>query len=322
MDRTTRYPKCSGITIRGRIFTQADLVTIRLLIRKHPSWGRTRLSEEVCNRLNWLQPNGRPKDRACRVALLQLEGIGYLRLPIRKTQTGGRPPLIDRSFTHLINGDIGRLMPDAISCNLVEREKESRIWNSLIASHHYLGLGRQVGRTLRYLIYGDGHLVAAIGFSEAAWSVRDRDYILEQMGGQQPLSRDEVISNNRFLILPGVTIPNLASRILSQSTRLAATQWQVRYGSAPVLAETFVDPARYSGACYLASNWVVAGQTKGYAKSGASHSDKRTPKLLLMRGLTKRIHQSLSLICPPGSVHSGPHYPRQPKDGFARKRAA
>ncbi len=88
------WPKCNGILIRDRLFSHQDLVAIRKLIRNNGSWGRTRLSEEVCSHLGWFQRNGRLKDRACRVALLRLEELGYLSLPPRLAENGGRPPRV------------------------------------------------------------------------------------------------------------------------------------------------------------------------------------------------------------------------------------
>jgi hypothetical protein len=43
-------------------------------------------------------------------------------------------------------------------------------------------------------------------------------------------------------------------------TRLGR-DWTERYGYAPVLVETFVDPSRFAGTCYQAANWLCVGQT-------------------------------------------------------------
>src|SRR5256886_13414568 len=86
------------------------------------------------------------------------------------------------------------------------------------------------------------------------------------MGGraavcQQHLER--VVANSRFLILPQVEVPHLASKVLGLATRRLASDWQQRYGYEPLLVETFVETRRFRGTSYRAANWVEVGQTEG-----------------------------------------------------------
>ncbi len=287
------WPKCEGRVIRGRMFTQQDLVLIRRTIRSNPSWGRTKLSEELCKVFNWYQPNGRPKDRACRVALLKLESLGYLQLPRQLLERGGRPP----STTLIpLEDAVVSTMPKHIVVQLVQSQGESRRWNSLIAKHHYLGLATPVGRLLRYLIHGDGSLLAAISFSEAAWNIRPRNELFSQLGFSEAEIRNDVVGNNRFLILPTVSVKNLASRILASSVKQMAIDWKMRYGKSPIAVETFVDPERFHGTCYRAANWIEIGRSQGFSKRGASHSAKHSPKIIMVRGITTDIHNSIDLL--------------------------
>jgi len=69
------------------------------------------------------------------------------------------------------------------------------------------------------------------------------------------------VANSRFLILPSLRVPNLASYLLSQALARLADDWQTRYGITLVLVETFVDRSRYRGMCYRAANWTLLGQT-------------------------------------------------------------
>lgn len=50
-----------------------------------------------------------------------------------------------------------------------------------------------------------------------------------------------MVNNSRFLIFPGVKVPNLASYVLGQLARRVADDWQQRWGYRPVLLETFQD---------------------------------------------------------------------------------
>lgn len=287
----TVWPKCSGITIRAREFSQQDLVLIRRMIRNHPGWGRTQLSERVCEAFEWRQPNGRLKDRACRVVLLKLESMGFLRLPKRLLERGGRPP---RACDPLDDVPTITEMPPEISVDFVHSRRQSRIWNALIARYHYLGLSTPVGRLVRYLVYGNEQLLGAISFSECAWNVAPRNTLLRGLGMSESDIREHVLSNNRFLILPSVTVPNLASRVLALALRAVRSDWLHRYGYAPLAVETFVDPRRYRGTCYSAANWVLIGKTRGYSKSGASHLNRQAPKLIFLRGFGAKFHRKIS----------------------------
>lgn len=289
MSRTT-WPKCENVRIRNRVFTQHDLVLIRKLIRSNPSWGRTRLSQEVCNRLNWMQPNGRTKERACRVALLKLEANGYLQLPRKKIKNGGQRPI---TVQYKLPPKIYSEMPDKLQICEVLDSKGRTTWNNSVASFHYLGLPTPVGRLIRYLVFSDCQsLLASISFSEPAWSVNARKNAL-QLFDEQIDERAEVVSNNRFLILPNVKIKNLASRILGELDSRIVKDWQTKYGIKPRVAETFVDPARFLGTCYKASNWQFVGTTKGFKKSGASHNRTEQPKMLFLKGLEKSLNKQL-----------------------------
>lgn len=287
------WPKTGGIVIRGRQFLQSDLVLIRKLIRNHPSWGRTKLSEEVCRALEWRQANGRLKDRGCRVALLKLESLGFLRLPPRKIDRGGRPPRRDLACEG--RGVHVKSMPKSMALEFVESSKQSRVWNSLIAHYHYLGLSTPVGRLIRYLIRGDGMTLGAISFSEAAWSITERDQLLIDYGVERDNLRSSVVSNNRFLILPNIQVRNLASKVLALAIKQVAIDWAERYRVKPLFIETFVDPSKFEGTCYRAANWTLIGTTKGFAKRGSSHRKKNAPKLLFVVGTTYNSQQFLRL---------------------------
>jgi hypothetical protein len=244
--------------------------------------------------LNWYQPNGRAKERACRVAFLKLETIGYLELPARLIDRGGRPPIFAWELAEkLVQGSVTD-MPGSIELRPVQTGEEARIWNALVGTYHYLGLATPVGRLLRYLIYGDSRLLGAISFSDCAWNVRARNDLLTRLGFSERRIRDVVICNNRFLILPSVRVQNLASRVLSLSLRQVVNDWEKRFHCAPVIVETFVDPTRYKGTCYFAANWICIGHTRGFSKHGARHVNRDAPKLLMIRGLTPLIHKRLT----------------------------
>ena len=71
------------ITVRKRTINKADLELIQTTVREYWDKGRTQISEILCRKWNWLQPNGRLKDMACREVLLTLKRKGLITLPPR-----------------------------------------------------------------------------------------------------------------------------------------------------------------------------------------------------------------------------------------------
>ena len=63
---------------RGREFSEDDIGKIRALLIEEGVRGRTHISRRVCEELSWLRVDGRLKEMACRVALLQMERVRLL----------------------------------------------------------------------------------------------------------------------------------------------------------------------------------------------------------------------------------------------------
>ncbi len=253
----------------GRIFTPEELGLIRRWIVAEPRPDRAALSRLVCRELGWLRPDGRPKDMACRVAMLRMHRDGLITLPPPKTgNSNGR---IHPKFTcasdprpalTLAAGALGEL-----EFRRVQARADSSLWNELIERHHYIGYKPLPGAQLRYLVFAGPHLLAALGFGAAAWKVAPRDQFIGWTAQERVRNLHRVINNARFLILPWVTSHNLASRILGGAVKRLGQDWQDRYGYRPVLLETFVDRARFRGTCYRAANWRLVGSTQGRGKS-------------------------------------------------------
>lgn len=171
---------------------------------------------------------------------------------------------------------------------------ERQRWDQLMESHHYLGLRGLVGKTLRYVAVFEGQWLALIGWQGAALKCQARD---EWIGWVEVLQyqRLHLIANNtRFLILPGVRMANLASRVLSLNLRRLSRDWEAVHGHPVLLAETFVDISRFAGGCYRAANWIVVGQTLGYGKSGRRYWWHGQPKQVWVYPLHRRARQWLS----------------------------
>ena len=255
----------------GRHFTPAELDTIRALTTSLPT--RAQIAEATCQALDWRRVDGRTKAMSARVALNRMADDGLLTLPApRNTNGNGRgrrhdpQPMLPLDTIHAPLADLGPLTPRVVSTL-----SDSRTWNTLIATHHYLGYTPLAGAQLRYLIHAPAGVVAALGFAASAWTCAPRD---THLGWDSPTRQARlhlVIGNARFLILPHVRVPHLASTILGRITRRLPADWQAAYGYTPGLAETFVDAERFAGTCYRAANWIHVGTTQGRGKLDRHH---------------------------------------------------
>lgn len=153
-----------------------------------------------------------------------------------------------------------------IELTRVETTASSQRWRTLIATYHYLGYTPFAGAQLRYLVESSSGTLGAIGFAASAWACAPRDEHIGWDAATRKARLHLVVANARFLILPHVTVANLASHILGSVTRRLGSDWQLAYGYQPVLLETFVETGRFTGASYRAANWIRVGQTKGRGK--------------------------------------------------------
>jgi hypothetical protein len=141
-----------------------------------------------------------------------------------------------------------------------------------LARHHYLGFGGDTGPTLRYLVRDrHGRDLACVLFGAAAWQVRAREAFIGWTAAQRRERLGAVVNNTRFLILPHVQAPHLASHILGRLLRRLPRDWERKYAIAPVLAETFVERDRFAGTCYQAANWQCVGQSCGRSRGDREH---------------------------------------------------
>lgn len=174
---------------------------------------------------------------------------------------------------------------------------ERRRWEELMCQHHYLGFKGMVGKSLRYVVENDGQWLAILGWQGAALKCRARDRWIGWPPVLQYRRLCFIANNCRFLILPGMHVPNLASRILSLNLKRLSADWRTVHGHELLLAETFVDPQRFTGACYRASNWLVLGRSRGFAKQQRTYRRHDQPKLVLVYPLRRRAR---ALLTDPG----------------------
>lgn len=278
----------------GRTFDEAELDTIRALIEANEGATRAALARMVCDELDWRRPDGRRKDMSCRLAMLRMHRDGLLGLPppLRTNGNGKRRPRLTSASDACIPIEVpaGRL--GALELVPVFSRKDSSLWNELIERYHYLGYDPLPGAQMRYFVVAGGRMLAALGFGASAWKVAPRDRFIGWSHEQRIANLNLIVNNARFLILPWVRSPNLASRVLSAVARTLPRDWERRYGYCPVLLETFVEE-RFRGTCYRAANWICVGRTQGRGKLDRNRRAALPKKLIFLFPLRRDFRAAL-----------------------------
>jgi hypothetical protein len=284
---------------RGREIKASDVVFIQELIAAHASASRRALSQQLCQSWGWVQPNGALCDGVCRSLLLALERGGHLTLPPPRWSAKG--PRRRRALCEPLQiearplvGSLAEAGP--LEIRPVRRTAEEPLFHALIERHHYLGYTQPVGEHLKYLVVAAGHPVACFAWSSAPRHLGPRDRYIGWSAAARRRNIGYVAYNSRFLILPWVRVPHLASYLLGRMTRMLSAEWQRVYGHAIYLVETFVDPERYRGTCYRAANWVCVGRTTGRGKDDQTNLPNRSLKEVLALPLVHDFRQRLGRL--------------------------
>jgi len=289
------------LSYRHRVIIDDDLVFIRKLIAEHPGSSRRDLSKKLCQAWNWVQANGALRDMVCRGLMLMLNRQGLIVLPAVRRVI--RNPMVERSRPVLVGVDEAPLQVSfaelgPLEVRQVRRTPEEALFNSLLQHHHYLGYTQPVGEHLKYLVYAQGRPLACVAWSSAPRHLGSRDRFI----GWEPKARLANIGllayNSRFLVLPWVTVPHLASHILGRMARMLSADWQRVYAHPIYYLETFIDPQRFRGTCYRAANWKVLGVTTGRGKDDRAHKANRPIKEVLGYPLVKDFRERLSQLVP------------------------
>jgi hypothetical protein len=283
--------------IQGRPLSAQDLAEIRTLLVEHPSWHRTRLSRELCGRWGWRNEAGQLKDMACRTLLLKLQDRGLIELPARQrasvNDTRNRSPVVVSHDASPFHAPLEALRPLRVE-RVTRGSPLAGLFQFLLHRHHYLGHRNCVGENLQYLVSErHGRPLACLLFGSAAWKCRPRDAFIGWSELSQPHSLRLLTNNTRFLILPWVRVPHLASHILSLITRRLSEDWQDKYGHPIHLVETFVEGDRFSGTCYRAAGWIPVGRTTGRGRNAPGRAPRVPVKEVLLKPLSVDFRQQL-----------------------------
>lgn len=254
--------------------TNEKIEFIRRLIEENPGIGRTKLSRMLCEMWDWRGANGQLKDMSCRDMLRALDKAGKIVLP--KPQSTSRKAGEHMKIKHLVHDEtpIESSLKDLrpLRVEVVSSKADIEQFKSYIDQYHYLGFDRFIGERMAYMVYScDGVALSCLLFGSAAWSCRERDAFIGWDKEQRRRNLNMMTNNVRYLIFPWVTVPHLASHILSLITKRISADWERKYGHPVYLLETFVEK-RFRGTCYKAANWIHVGSTTGRGREGGHHN--------------------------------------------------
>jgi hypothetical protein len=239
---------------------------------------------------------------AARTLLLKLEQRGWIVLPARRqipSNRMGQKPVAqpglfpeDDSIIHLALSELLPLCVKEISHPRLPGPHA--LFEALLQRHHYLSHRGSVGENLQYLVSErQGRPLACVLFGAAAWQCKARDQFIGWDAPTRLRRLGYVANNTRFLILPWVHVPHLASHLLGRIARQLSRDWQRKYGHPIHLLETFVDTSRFRGTCYRAANWMEVGQTTGRTRQNKTMTPQSPPKAVWLYPLSKDFRQAL-----------------------------
>jgi hypothetical protein len=298
-----------SLSFCGRALSSEDLDLIRQVTHDCSRLSLTELSRTVCELLDWRRPNGALKTRECYGFLQRLQARGWLpSLPPLRLTSPHRPRtvILDSASDPgaPLKGSLRPYLP--LEFLRVQTPSDRRLFRQHLQRYHYLGYRVPYGAQLRYFVRSQpppSPLLACLLFTSAAWKMAPRDAWIGWSDSARQAHLPQVVSHSRFLILPWVRIRYLASHLLAHAARQLAQDWRACYQVQPLLLETLVDAARFSGTCYRAANWIEVGLTQGRGRMDRrGQAQGRSPKHIFLYPLCPQTRQ---LLCQEPSLDPG-----------------
>ena len=286
--------------IGDRYFSETDIALLQTTIREFPQLSRSELVATLCENLPWKSLHGKPRREACHNLLDALEGTPGLVIPPKRQ--GGTFPRPEHQGTPvpnlILNAPLAAIRPIAVVpvCSTDRLQ-----WNATMAAYHPLGFQRACGARQAYWVCsmatGTPRYLGGMLFASAAKALQARDRWIGWDATTRARFRARIVNQSRFLILPGVHVPHLASHALSLVARRIRADWQIRYGFAPVLLETFVElPA--AGTSYAAANWIHVGETVGRGRQDRHKTMQLPRKTIWLYPLLRHWRRALTAPWP------------------------
>ena len=278
--------------------TPQQLEAARQTVRWCSGLSRTELARTICEHWGWMTASGSYKVTACLKVLEEWEECGLLRLPGKRPMTrwqtdqasGAKLSQRTEPGAPLV-GELSAV--GSVWLELIDSRQRGQLWKEYVERYHYLGYRQPFGCFLRYFIASGAGLVGCVLLAGAAKALAARDQWIGWDRQRRQQNLPWVVNNTRLLIFPWVRIRHLGSHVLGQLARRVRPDWQARWGYEPLLMETFVDPAKFSGTCYRAAGWLALARSTGRGLARAGRVYQSTPKLIYVKGLAEDFRQRL-----------------------------
>ena len=269
-------------------------VGLRLLQQESVHWlreallagdlSRNGLARGLCLADGWLNPKQEPCVASAAKALPQLASALGLSLPPPQARPGqGRPRCRAQVPATRCRGPLPRL--GAVRLRPVQSAAQRALWRAMLEQHHPQGAARAPGCRLSWLLESEVFgTLGGMSFVAAPMRLGPRDKWLGWSDRARGAHIARIVSQDRFLLLPGVRVKHLASRALKLAREALPAAWKQRHGLEPLLLETCVDGAR-RGTCYKAAGWQQAGRTQGCPPG---HAGAVEPKQVFVLELGKQ----------------------------------
>lgn len=283
------------IRFRGTVLSGED---IRWLQGEIDAGGYlVEIARRACTRFNWIRPNREPAISSCIVMLRRIEKQGALHIPQapRRKSGGSRQQYTDKwMFLRALGPARGFVEYQPRGQFLIRPifPQERDGFRLYLEKYHYLGFEGSVGESMGYVAQIGEELVALLDWGSAVLRCKPRDQYIGWDETTREKNLYRVVGNRRFLIMPWIRIPHLASRILGANLRRINRDWEEKYGHSLIFAETFVD-RRFQGTCYRASNWIYLGQSKGFTHVRRGKTIRQLPKAVYVYPLAKNAANKL-----------------------------
>jgi hypothetical protein len=277
------------VIICGRAFSPE---LIERLNQSDAALSRRALSLQLCQWLDWKGPSGQWQTTSARIAIQRLEKSGLVQLPARaRPRVGPAGRRGSQSWARelpAVSGSLQRLGPVELVLVGGRHSQTFRQCRQLLEAFHPLG-ARLCGSQLRYLMVCPAGILGVLTFSAAARRLAARDQWIGWSDAARAENLHRIVNNSRFLIRPGVAVPQLASHVLALAARRLPADWEQRYHYRPWLLESFVERDKYRGCSYRAGNWQeLAAPTAGRGRNDPRHQADRAPKRIFVCPLMKK----------------------------------
>ncbi len=283
--------------IRHTLAQPEAIECVKHILDSSDGINRTELTDQICDRFGFFDPNGKRQSSGCIKALRELEKKGWFVLPKPRHTRGKSSPSLPSYPVPEPQGvpdEVGKIAE--LELLLVETKDQMRIWNALMMKDHPRGAGPFVGRQLYYLVTSEYGFLGGLGFSSGALHLEDRDQWIGWNWSERKTHLHYVVNMNRFLIRSTISCKNLASKVLGMTIRAFPVDFETRYGYRPLLLESFVDTHHFRGTCYKAANWQYIGRSKGLGLQALPLAPGESAKDIYVYPLEKHFRLKLGLL--------------------------